>query len=100
MYNPDQRSNYITYVDANNLYGWAVNQNLPTSYFQWVDTKVYDNKLPNKVFDNLPDNKWCIFKVDLEYPDYLHDLHNDYPLVPQKLEIQNHMLSDYCKQLM
>jgi len=43
-----------------------MNQNLPTGYFQWVDTKVYGNKLPNKVLDNLPDNKEFVFEVDLE----------------------------------
>jgi len=97
-YNPDQPSNYISYLDANNLYEWAMSQNLPTSCFQWVDTKVYDNKLLNKMLDNLPDYKRFIFEADLEYPEHLHDLYNDYPFAPEKIEIQNHMLSDYCKQ--
>ena len=40
-----------------------------------------------------------ILEVDLEYPDKLHELHNDYPLAPEKLEITNDILSDYCKKL-
>ena len=37
--------------------------------------------------------------VDLEYPDELHELHNDYPLAPEKLTVTNDMLSKYCKRI-
>ena len=37
-------------------------------------------------------------KVDLEYPDELHELHNDFPLAAEKLAISYDMLSDYCKK--
>ena len=40
-----------------------------------------------------------ILAVDLEYPDELHALHNDYPLVPEKFAITYDMLSDYCKKI-
>ena len=40
-----------------------------------------------------------IFEVDLEYPDELHELHNDYPLAPEKLVVTNDMLSKYCKEI-
>ena len=39
-----------------------------------------------------------IFEVDLEYPDELHELHNDYPLAPEKLAVSSDMLSKYCKK--
>ena len=37
-----------------------------------------------------------MLEVDLEYPDNLHELHNDYPLAPEKTEISQTMLSNYC----
>ena len=40
--------------------------------------------------------KWW---VDLEYPDELHVLHNDYRLAPEKFAITYDMLSDYCKKI-
>ena len=38
-------------------------------------------------------------EVDLEYPDELHELHNDYPLAPEKLAVSSDMLSKYCKKI-
>jgi hypothetical protein len=76
-YDPSKPSKYITYMDAVNLYGWAMSKPLPTRGFKWM-TK-----------DELADWKeiTCILEVDLEYPEHLHDLHNDYPLAPESLKI-------------
>ena len=41
----------------------------------------------------------CILEVDLKYSDELHELHNDYPLAPEKLPVTNDMLSKYCKEI-
>ena len=38
-------------------------------------------------------------EVDLEYPDGVHELHNDFPLAPQKLPVFSDMLSNYCKKI-
>jgi len=78
-YNPNQPSNFITYLDANNLYGWAMSQPLPTHGFEWMS----DEELEN--WRNMPNGKGCILEVDLEYPKELHDLHNDYPLAPENI---------------
>ena len=40
-----------------------------------------------------------ILEVDLEHPSELHDMHNDYPLAPEKLEISQNMFSKYCSDI-
>ena len=56
---------------------------IPTSEFRWIDTKEFDL---NKYTSN--SSKGCILEVDLEYPKELQELHNDYPLAPDKIEIK------------
>ena len=86
---------YIMYLDANNLYGWAMSQYLPTGGFKWLD--VNDFILLDDYTDT--SDKGLILEVDLEYPNELHDLHNDYPLAPEKLKVERDMLSTYCKEI-
>ena len=74
-YDPDQPTKYISYLDANNLYGWAMCKPLPTKGFEWM------NKEELKNWKSMP----CILEVSLTYPEKLHDLHNDYPLAPERL---------------
>ena len=38
-------------------------------------------------------------EADLKHPDELHELHNDYPLAPEKLAVSSDMLSNYCKKI-
>ena len=76
-YDPDQPTKYISYLDANNLYGWAMSKPLRTHGFKWM------TKEELKSWKTQP----CILEVDLHYPQKLHDLHNDYPLAPERLEI-------------
>ena len=96
-YDANKPSKFITYLDANNLYGWAMSQYLAYSGFNRLNRgKVY-NFNANSIVGNSPTG--YILEVDLEYPDELHELHNDHPLAPEKLEINHNMLSNYCSSI-
>ena len=96
-YNPEEASKYIMYLDANNLYGWAMSQYLPTGGFKWLK----DNEIEQVDLCRYNDKseKGLILEVDLEYPEELHDLHNDYPLAAEKVKVTEDMLSDYCREI-
>ena len=66
-------SKYITFLDANNLYGWAMSKPLPTHGFKWMKVSELETWEKHS----------CILEVDLEYSKSLHDLHSDYPLAPE-----------------
>ncbi|XP_065662566.1 uncharacterized protein LOC136085205 [Hydra vulgaris] len=76
-YDKSKESTFIQYLDANNLYGWAMSKPLPTHGFKWMD----ENEIEN--WKSIP----CILEVDLDYPEHLHDDHNDYPLAPEKVKL-------------
>ena len=76
-FDDSQPAKYIAYLDANNLYGWAMSKPLPTHGFKWMKA----GKLENWT------NYSCILEADLEYPISLHDWHNDYPLAPEQIKI-------------
>ena len=96
-YNEKAPSKYIMYLDANNLYGWAMSQYLPTGGFRWMTQKQIDKiDLAKYKEDN---NKGFIAEADFEYPEELHDLHNDYPLAPEKINVDKYNLSEYCKRI-
>ena len=96
-YDEKAPSKYIMYLDANNLYGWAMSQYLPTGGFKWMTEKQIDNLNLAKYKED--SKKGLILEVDLAYPEELHDLHNDYPLGPGKVKVTENMLSGYCKNI-
>ena len=96
-YNKKLPTKYIMYLDANNLYGWAMSQYLPTGNFKWLSQKQIKKTNLGKYTEN--SDKGLILEVDLEYPQELHNLHNDFPLGPEKIKVDKNMLSDYCKQI-
>ena len=96
-YDEKAPSKYIMYLDANNLYGWAMSQYLPTGGFKWMTEKQI-NKI-NLAQYNENSEKGLILEVDLEYPKELHDLHNDYPLAAERVCVNKNMLSEYCKKI-
>ena len=81
---------FITYLDKNKLYGWSMSD-LLYEKFEWLENiDRFDAMLINEKSDI-----GYILEVDLEYPKELHELHNDYPLAPEKLLVTNDMLSKY-----
>ena len=85
-------SSNIQYLDANNLYGWAMSQKLPVNDFKWLEDTSEINEEFIKNYDE--NNKGYILKVDVKYPRKLHDLHSDLPFLPKRMKI------DKCKKLM
>ena len=96
-YNKEKPSKYITYLDANNLYGYAMSQYLPTGGFKWLTEKQIDKIMKKTIL--LDNKKGYILEVDLKYPEELHELHNDYPLAAEKMKVTKEMLSPYCKTI-
>ena len=84
-YGSSKESKYITYLDVNNLYGWAMSQYLPYSGFKWLNQKEISDFCLNSISENSSIS--YILEVDLEYPSELHDLHSEYHLAPEKLKI-------------
>ena len=79
----------------NNLDVWAMSGYLPYGRSKWL--KNLDNFDVNSISEKSPVG--YILEVDLEHPDELHVLHNNYPLAPEKIAIPYDMLSDYCTKI-
>ena len=94
-YDPKKPSTFISYLHMNNLYGWAMNEYLPYGRFEWLEN--IDK------FDIMSINDKSsigyFLEVDLEYPEELHKLHNDFPLAPETLTVSYNMFSKYCKKI-
>ena len=81
-YGPREPTRYLQYLDANNSYGWAMSQPLPTRGFHWVDIKPEDvSKLANY------SEKGYLLEVNVHYPRELHDYHNDLPFMCEHMVI-------------
>ena len=88
-YNESKESSYIQYLDANNLYGWAMSQKLPVNGFKWVEdtSKINDEFIKNYNENN---KKGYILEVDVKYPKKLHDSHSDLPFLPRRMKIDKY----------
>ena len=87
-YNKNIESSYLEYLDANNLYGWAMSQKLPADDFKWVE----ENDLSTfkesfiKNYDENSDKRY-ILEADVECPKHFHKLHSDLPFLPERIKI-------------
>ena len=94
-YDSKKASKFIKYLNINNLYGWAMREYLPYSGFKWL--KIFDEFDMMSISEKYETGYFL--EVDLEYPDILYELHNNYPLAPEKLDVSSDMLSEYCKEI-
>ena len=85
-YDSSKPTKYLQYLDANNLYGWAMSQPLPTGGFKWIKCDEGD---PNKLVETFAAKQdyGYLLEVDVSYPKELHNLHNDLPFMCTKMKI-------------
>ena len=81
-----KESTYLMYFDANSLYSWAMCNDLPVGGFKWVQTEDKNEFMNRKIEEK---NYNVFVECDITYPEELHDLHNDYPLAPERMVIDN-----------
>ena len=96
-YDATADDSYIMHFDANNLYGWSMNQYLSYGGFKWMSKSEIGKFKLNPV--SATSDEGYILEEDLEYPDEFHHLHNDYALAPQKIKVTDDMLSRYCSNM-
>ena len=82
-YDKNIKSSYLTYLDANNLYGWAVSQKLPVNGFKWVETLSRFNEIFIKNYNENNDTGYFL-KVHIDYSKELFNLHKDLPFSPER----------------
>ena len=115
FWDPVKKRSYIKFVDANNLYGWAMSQFLPTGGFKWMSSKDLlkgqikcgggEDKLTMAMYEDAIKNIdeegdiGYFFEVDLSYPHELHETHDNFPLAPESMKIEQQMLSSYQTKL-
>ena len=95
LYDKSLLDSYILYLDANNLYGYAMCEYLPQKNFKWnTEEWTVEKNL------NLDDEgtKGYLFNVNIHYPQELHDEHNGYALAPENKAIKKDMLNIWQQQ--
>lgn len=85
-FDENKESSYIMYLDCNNLYGHSMMQHLPKQGFEW-STEEFDAAQILNIADD--SDLGYIFEVDLEYPEELHDAHNDYSFCAENRTVPN-----------
>ena len=91
-YDKNIESSYLTYLDADNLYGWAMSQKLLVNGFEWVEELSEFDERFIKFCDENSDKKY-ILEVDVEYLKNLFNLHKDLPFLAERKKIEK------CKKL-
>ena len=96
LYDPTKPTSYIMYVDANNLYGWALSQALPEKDYEWLsddECRQAEVAMEIKEMRDLfyQQDRHYIFEGEMDYPPELHDRDDDYPLATETMTIDARM---------
>ena len=85
----------ILYIDANNLYGWAMSQYLP------YDDIKFDNNVKLEDILNTPDDSEIGYfvEVDLKYPDNIKEKTKHFPFCPENKFSPQDKFSDYMNEI-
>ena len=88
-YDKNTTSSYLTYLDANNLYGWAMSQKLPVNGFEQVEDLSHLSQFKEDFIRNYDKNsdKGYFLEVDVEYPKNLSNLHRDLTFLPERKKV-------------
>ena len=81
-YDSTKKSVYLQYLDANNLYGWAMCKKLPLNGYKWANVEEFDSDFIKNYDDN--SDKGYLLEVDVEYPKELYSSHRDLPFLCEK----------------
>ena len=96
-FDPTKPTTFITYLDANNLYGAAQSEPLPVGDFKFLTPDEISQLDLLNIDEDSPTG--YVIDCDLHYPAELHDKHSDYPLAPEHLTVSEEMLSPFAKNL-
>ena len=89
MWNCDKNieSSYLMYLDANNLHGWTMSQNLQVNCFKWENDLSRFNEDFIKNYNENSDVGYFL-EVDVEYPKKLFGSHKDLPFLPERKKLE------------
>ena len=92
----DKESSYLEYLDANNLYGWAMSKKLPVKGFKWAEELSKFDKRFIKNYDEDINNGYFL-EVHAKYQKNLFSLHGDLPFSPERKKIEkcNKLVCDF-----
>ena len=86
-YDKNKESLYLQYWDVNNLYVWAMSQNLPVNNIEWIkDTSQFNEDFIKNYNEEIDEGYF--FEFNVQYPEKLHELHNDLPVLPERMKIK------------
>ena len=86
-YDKSIESSYLMYLDANNLYGWAMSKKLPVNGFKWENDLSRFNENFIKNYNENSDVGYFL-EVDIEYPKQLWSSHKDLPFLPEGRKLE------------